>query len=122
MKVKTIEVALEPGVPQDHDILYTSEGDEAPGILAGDLVVRIKIEKHPVFVRKGADLFISKKISLIEALTGFNFEIKHLSGDKLTLATAPGEVLSHEVVKCVKGKGMPFFKDNYEHGNLYVKF
>jgi len=46
MKIKTIEVALEAGCPNEHDILYTSEGDEAPGILAGDLVVRIKIEKH----------------------------------------------------------------------------
>jgi len=48
--------------------------------MAGDLYVRIMIKKHPTFTRKGADLFIEKKISLLEALTGYNFEIKHLDG------------------------------------------
>jgi DnaJ family protein A protein 2 len=38
--------------------------------MAGDLYVRIHINKHKVFERKGADLFLKKKILLIEALTG----------------------------------------------------
>ena len=56
--------------------------DENPGILAGDVHMRILIEKHKEFTRQGADLFIEKKISLLEALTGTNFEIKHLDGKK----------------------------------------
>lgn len=64
--------------------------------MAGDLVVRILIKKHDTFVRKGADLFIEKDITLIEALTGFNFEIKHLSGEKLTLTTTKDEIIAHE--------------------------
>lgn len=65
---------------------------------------------------------MDKKITLIEALTGFNFEIKHLSGKKLTVTTAPGEIISHEQTKVIKNYGMPFFKDGYSHGNLYIKF
>jgi len=38
---------------------------------------------------------MDKHITLIEALTGFNFTLKHLSGEKLTLTTAPGEVTEH---------------------------
>lgn len=64
--------------------------------MAGDLVVRILIKKHEFFVRKGADLYIEKDITLIEALTGFNFEIKHLSGEKLTLSTTKDEIIAHE--------------------------
>jgi len=64
--------------------------------MAGDLVVRILIKKHDTFVRKGADLYIEKDITLIEALTGFNFEIKHLSGEKLTLTTTKDEIIAHE--------------------------
>lgn len=26
------------------------------------------------------------------------------------------------MIKTLKGKGMPFFKDNFNFGNLYVKF
>jgi len=33
----------------------------------------------------------------------------------------PNEVLSHNEIKTVKGKGMPFFKDSLSFGNLYVK-
>ena len=64
-------------------------GDEAPciiccniGIMGGDIHVRIFIQKHHLFERKGADIFIEKQISLIEALTGTNFEIEHLDVKK----------------------------------------
>lgn len=83
-------------MPNEHDILYTGESDEAPGIMAGDLVVRILIKKHSTYVRKGADLFYLKKISLIEALTGFNFELKTLDDKKLIITTAPGEIIHHK--------------------------
>lgn len=94
------------------------------------------IEPHPVFRRKGADLFLEKTISLREALVGFNFEITQLDGHPLTIATLPGEVISNGLqqakltkynesvgaIKCVKKKGLPFYKDPMGHGNLYVVF
>jgi len=117
---KTVEVAVEPGVPDQNDYIFTGESDEAPGIIAGDLYVRIMIEPHPVFKRKGADLYIEKKISLLESLTGTYFTVNHLDGTKVIIATAPGEVISPNTVKVVKGKGMPFYKDAFSHGNLYI--
>ncbi len=38
------------------------------------------------------------------------------------VTTLPGEIIQHQEVKCIKGKGMPFFKDAMGYGNLYVKF
>lgn len=73
----------------------TGEGHEAPGIMAGDLHVRFHIQDHKTFERKGADLFMKKKITLLEALTGTTFKVKHLDGDFINVATMPGEVLSH---------------------------
>jgi len=116
-------VSLEPGVPNEYDYIFTGEADEAPGIMAGDLYVRIKIEKHRVFVRKGADIYIPDyKISLIEALTGVFIELQHLDGTKLKIVTAPGDIISHEMKKSVKGLGMPFFKDSFSYGNLNIIF
>jgi len=37
---------------------------------------------HQLFKRKGADLLIEKEISLLEALTGVDFVLKHLDGKK----------------------------------------
>jgi len=70
---KVIEIPLERGVPDDHDYIFYGESDEMPGIMAGDLHIRIKIKKHAVFERKGADLYYKKTITLLEALTGFSF-------------------------------------------------
>lgn len=118
----TIECAVEPGCPNEHTYVFHSMADEQPGVLPGDVHIRINIDKHKEFVRKGADLFVEKKITLLEALTGTNYEIKHLDGKKYKVSTLPGEVISHEETKCIKGKGMPFFKDAMGQGNLYVKF
>lgn len=65
---------------------------------------------------------MDKKITLLEALTGFHFQFTHLDGKKITVATAPGEIISHHEIKSVRGKGMPFFKDAFSYGNLYIKF
>jgi DnaJ family protein A protein 2 len=86
---KTIEVAIEPGVPSEHDYIYHGECDEYPGVMGGDLHVRVMIANNARFTRKGADLYMEKKISLIEALTGLNFEFKHLDGELVKCTTLP---------------------------------
>lgn len=121
-KDKVLEVSIEPGCPHEHDYIFTGESDEYPGIMAGDIYVRTNITKHKLFERKGADLWIKKKISLLEALTGLNFEIDHLDGKKYRIATAAGEILSHKERKMIKGRGMAFHKDAMSHGNLYIEF
>jgi len=62
--------------------------------MAGDLHIRFKIEKHRIYERKGADLFVNKKITLLEALTGFTMKLKTLDDKYLEIATMPGEVIS----------------------------
>lgn len=61
--------------------------------MAGDLHVRFRVKEHPVFKRKGADLYIDKKITLLEALSGFNFTIKQLDGKNLVVSTIPGDII-----------------------------
>jgi DnaJ-class molecular chaperone len=67
-------------------------------------------------------LAIIKKISLLEALTGVTIQIEHLDGQKYTIATAPGEVLSNMELKTIKNLGMPFYKDGMSNGHLYIEF
>ncbi len=93
-----------------------------PGVLAGDIYARVKIEAHPVFVRKGADLTIIRNISLLEALTGVTMTINHLNGKQYTIATAPGQILANKVIKTIRKLGMPFYKDAMSYGNLHVEF
>lgn len=119
---KKVQVSVEAGTPSDHVIKVTGEGDEHPDAQAGDLMVKVNVQKHVLFERKGADLFMQKTISLKEALLGFTFSIDFLDGKKLTVSSVPGEIISHGDIKTVKGKGLPFYRDIMNHGNLIISF
>lgn len=119
---KTLEVPIEQGAPNNHQISFSGEGDETPGVMAGDVIVQLTVEPHKRFERKGADLFYKKTISLYEALTGTAFYVEHLDGKKILIATPPHEVLTPNCTKEIRGKGLAFFKDAMSHGNLYIQF
>lgn len=119
---RTKEVPIEQGAPNDHHVIFTGEGHELAGALAGDLVVQFVVKKHAEFSRKGADLFIDKKISLYEALTGVSFSVTHLDGKKVNIATEAGDVITPGAKKTIPKKGMPFYKDAMSQGNLIVTF
>jgi DnaJ family protein A protein 2 len=75
-----------------------------------------------LFKRKGADLMIEKEISLMEALTGVDFVLKHLDGRKIRIKNVPGEVIKPDDIKTVEGYGMPYHKQTYKFGNLFIIF
>ena len=62
--------------------------------MAGDVLFITVFEAHPIFKRVGADLFMKKEITLVEALTGVNFEITHLDNHKIKIVTRPNEIIS----------------------------
>lgn len=41
------------------------------------------LSRHPVFERRGDDLYTNVTISLVEALVGFEMVIAHLDGHKV---------------------------------------
>ena len=46
MKTKIIECPIERGVYDKYEYVITGEAHEAPGVMAGDLHIRFKIDKH----------------------------------------------------------------------------
>merc|ERR1719222_423793 len=78
-----LEVHIQKGAPDGHKIPFREMADEHPEADTGDVIFVCKQQEHPVFKRKGADLFMEKKISLVEALCGFDIDIQHLDGRKL---------------------------------------
>jgi len=59
----------------------------------GDLIIEVAVKKHDTFRRKGADLYMTKTITLLEALTGVDFTIKHLDGRTVRIKSEPGQVI-----------------------------
>merc|ERR1712100_707391 len=80
------------GAPDGHKIVFHNKADEIPDGDAGDVVFVLKEKPHDTFTRHGADLYIKKKISLLEALTGFQMELPKLDGRTLVIKTKPGDI------------------------------
>jgi len=119
---KTLEIPIEKGVPNEKTILFAGEGNEVPGAMAGDLHVRVSIKPHAIYERKGADLYVKKKISLLEALCGVNFKLKQLDGTDITICSAPNMIIASNDIKVIEGKGMPFYGDICSFGNMIIQF
>ncbi|OQS04698.1 hypothetical protein THRCLA_03085 [Thraustotheca clavata] len=112
---KVLEVHIEKGMRNNQRITFKGEADQAPGTIAGDIVFVVQEKEHALFQRKGANLIMEKKISLVEALCGFETIIEHLDGRHLHVKTKPGEVIKPNQFKAIHGEGMP------QHGNPFVK-
>lgn len=119
---KIIDVELDKGCPNNQTYTFYGEADEFPGYETGDVIVIVQEQPHKLFKRKGADLMIEKEITLLQALTGVDFVLEHLDGEKLRIKNNPGEVIKPDDIKTVKDKGLPFHKRTFEFGNLYVVF
>merc|ERR1719367_1839458 len=90
---EVLGVHVQKGAPDGHKVHFREMADEHPGKDTGDVVFVLKEQEHPDFKRKGADLFVERKISLVEALCGFSLELTHLDGRKLVIKTSPGEIV-----------------------------
>lgn len=90
---EVLEVHIQKGSPDNHKVVFREMADEHPDADTGDVIFVLKQQEHAVFKRRGADLFIERKISLVEALCGFELEVEHLDGRKLLIKTAPGDIV-----------------------------
>ena len=91
---KVLHVHVDKGVKAGHKINFNGEGDQMPGVLAGDVQFEIEQKPHPRFQRKDDDLFYQAEIDLLTALAGGQLHIEHLDDRWLTVDILPGEVIS----------------------------
>lgn len=119
---KIIDVSIDKGSPNNCQYTFHGEADEYPGTEPGDVVIVVQEQPHKKFKRKGADLLIEHKITLCEALTGVNFVVTHLDGTKIRVKNEPGEVIKPDDLKTLPEKGLPFHKQPYKFGNLFIMF
>ena len=103
-------------------ITFTGEGDQAPGIIPGDVIIVLEEKEHARFKRKGADLYYNAKIDLLTALAGGKFNIQHLDDRNLLVNILPGEVIKPGETKCISNEGMPMHKRPFDKGHLFVTF
>ncbi len=114
-----IKVFIPAGIDQNQIIKIEGVGDQGKrGAKAGDLYVRVIIKEHPLYQRRGDDLFTVLPISLSLAVLGGEAEITDLNGQRIILSIPAGA--EHGKMLRLSGKGVPHFRGT-GLGNLYVE-
>ncbi|XP_061421758.1 dnaJ homolog subfamily A member 2 [Lethenteron reissneri] len=121
-EVKILEVHVDKGMRHGQKIAFRGEGDQAPDLEPGDIVLVLQEKDHEVFQRDGNDLHMMKKIGLAEALCGVRFTLAHLDGRQILVTYPPGNVIQPGCIRGIVGEGMPHYRNPFEKGNLYIKF
>jgi chaperone protein DnaJ len=121
---KIVEVHIEKGMKFDDVISFPGAADEEPGLPAGDIIFVIKqrSDDDTPFKRVGSDLVLEKEISLVQALTGFRFQVKHLDDSEHWISHKDNEIIAPDSLRVIKGLGMPTRNDPTQFGDLIVKF
>lgn len=114
-----IEITIPAGV-DNNQVIEIKDGGEAGkrGGKSGDLYARIFIKEHPVFERRGDDLYMAQEIPYSTAVLGGEIEISTLERSGLVLKIPQGSEFGK--VLRISGKGVPHF-GSYGRGNLYVE-
>lgn len=83
------------------------------------MVFRLRTKKHDTFRVSGYDLAINIKLTLLEALSGFEKVIcNHLDGRTVKVSVPQGRVIQPNETLCLRDQGMPLSRG---FGDLYVQ-
>jgi len=67
-------------------------------------------------------LLMTKNITLLQAMSGIDFSIDFLDGTKFRVKTELGQVIKPDQILTIEEKGMPFHKNSFKFGNLFILF
>lgn len=102
--------------------MLSGEADQVPDQEPGDIIFELVEAPHDTFARAGADLQAVLKISLQEALTGFErVVLKHLDGRGISMHVSQpaGRILRPGEILKIAGEGMPIKRSDAK-GDLYL--
>ncbi len=98
-----LSIKIPSGIENGQGLRVQGKGEEGPGG-RGDLVVRVWVEKHPIFRKEGYNLIMELPLKLTTALSGGEVEIETLDG-RLDVTIPSGT--THNDILRVKNKGVP---------------
>ncbi len=114
---RRITTKIPAGVRDGQKIRLRGKGAEGdPGAPAGDLILTVAVDRHPVFGREGDNLTVDLPVTFAEAALGATVAVPTLDGSSVKVKVAPGTP-SGRVLR-VKGRGV---KGRHGTGDLLAK-
>ncbi len=115
----TIEVRIPRGIDTGKRIRVRGKGE--PGVAGGepgDLYLKVEVLPHPVFERRGDDLYVKVPVDLYTAVLGGEVRVPTMTGHvmlKIPPGTQNGRIFR------LRGLGMPKLRKPDERGDLYAE-
>jgi len=116
-KEETVDITIPPGANDGNMIRYQGLGEQIIQGPRGNLIVKIQVQKHPIFEKDGINLVMKHRVNVLDLLLGCQDNIPTLDGGTIRLSipqgTKPGVTFN------VTGHGLPDIH-NGRKGNMYV--
>jgi len=115
---ESFEVRIPPGVDTGSRVRVPGKGNAgAAGGPAGDLYIVTEVEPHPIFERKGDNIYVNVPVTVTEAALGAKVEVPTLLGPS-TIKIPPGTQSGQQLR--LRGKGAPSLR-SAARGDQFVK-
>jgi molecular chaperone DnaJ len=117
-RTETIDVRIPAGVASGSRVRVPGKGNSGTmGAPPGDLYLRVEVKPHPVFERKGDDLFVEVPVTVTEATLGAKIEVPTIDG-RSVVRIPPGTNSGQRLR--LREKGVPSAR-NGARGDQYVE-
>ena len=115
---KKLRLQFKPGIEDGKVLKLAGKGGKGTnGGPDGAFFIRIHVQPHPVFERRGDDLHMHLDLETQDAVIGRQEDIRTLGGNvklRIPEGTDNGKAFR------LKGQGMPAYDDPGTRGDLYV--
>ncbi len=116
-KNKTLEIKIIAGIDNGQTMQVSGQGEPGDnGGPSGDLLVTVRVKKHDIFRREGANVYVDMPITFVQAALGATLKVPTLDGVveyDISEGTQTGSVFR------LRGKGIPFVRGK-GRGDEYV--
>lgn len=113
-----LDLEIERGIASGHKLTFARMNEQTPGEIPGDVVVTVKQTSHSVYKRTGKNLFRDYKISLKEALLGFESSFTHMDDREVHFKRTG--VTQANTKHVLKGEGMPVHDFPSDLGDMTI--
>jgi molecular chaperone DnaJ len=118
-KPETFEVRVPAGVDTGSRVRVSGKGNAGlKGGPRGDLIIVTDVESHPLFERKGDNIYVKVPITVAEAALGAKVEVPTLDG--ASVIRIPPGTQSGQTLR-LRGKGAPSLRESGLRGDQFIE-
>jgi molecular chaperone DnaJ len=125
LSLKTIKVCGPPGI-EDGIILTLEKGGEQPvkdmNQIPGDILIKLIIKPHPIFIRDKKDLKFNTSIDWIDSICGKKINIPLFDDSEFVLDTSELGIVFPKIEYRIPKKGFTYLHNKEEKGDLIITF